>query len=476
MSASMQKKTKIVATIGPASESEEVLEKLVAAGLDVARLNFSHGSHEEHIHRLRRVRAVSLRAGRPVAVLQDLGGPKIRLGEFSTPTITLRVGEQFTLSTKMCVGDEKHSYISYPHITKEVKAGDPIMLDDGKKRLIVESVRGSDVVCRVAMGGEMKGRRGVNIPTGCQSIDCLTQKDRADVLFGIKNKVDFFALSFVRKASDVVELRTILKKAGSTAGIIAKIETPQAVLDIDAIIAAADGIMVARGDLAVEVPAEQVPLIQKSIIKKCNQAGKPVITATQMLESMTRGSVPTRAEVSDVANAILDGTDAVMLSEETAMGVNPVEAVAVMARVAAHVESDFLHRTLVTSRRTNGTTTLVTDAVSSSIVLAAESLGARVIVALTLSGKTARMLARHRPAQSIVALSPSEKTCAQLALSSGVRPIHIKKIKHFDEVLSLVRKEFTKRKLGARGDIVVIASGFPFGKAIDTNMLLVERL
>jgi pyruvate kinase len=473
----IHKKTKIVATIGPASEGEATLQSMMEAGLDVVRLNFSHGDHVEQGNRVIRVRRVAKRIGRDIAILQDLCGPKIRLGDFSTPTITLIPGEQFTLTTKECVGDVTRSFISYKYLPKEVKPGDPIMLNDGKQRLVVESIKGTDVVCRVEVGGEMKGRRGVNIPTGCQSIDCLTEKDRFDVTFGLKHKVDFFALSFVRKASDVHELRTILNTAKSTAGIIAKIETPQAVKDIDAIIEASDGIMVARGDLAVEMSPEQVPIIQKMIIKKCNCAGKPVITATQMLESMTRATIPTRAEVSDVANAILDGTDAVMLSEETAVGVNPLEVIKVMARVAGHVEGDLLHRELLTRRRASqGISGVVTDAVTSSAVHAAEAVGAHAIVALTLTGSTARMLSRHKPYQSVIALSPSDVVCRKLALSFAIRPMHIKKPKRLDDALEIVRRHFIKQGIGKSGESVVVVSGQPFGKAVGTNTILVERL
>ena len=325
------KKTKIVCTIGPVTESAEKLEQLVMAGMNVMRLNFSHGDFAEHQNRVDNLRAVVKKTGKTLAILQDLGGPKIRIGSFKDEKgIVLKEGHTFTLTTnesEKLTGDEHRVFINYPKLPAEVKVGGTIMIHDGRKRLQITKIKGADVVCKVIVGGPLGNKKGVNLPDAELTIHALTAKDRKDLEFGLKNKVDFFALSFVRKASDIEELRAILKKAKSDAHIIAKIETPQALANLEEIVEAADGIMVARGDLAIEIPAEEVPMAQKRMIQACIAAGKPVITATQMLESMVKNPVPTRAEVSDIANAIIDGTDAIMLSEETTLGDFPVEAV-----------------------------------------------------------------------------------------------------------------------------------------------------
>lgn len=307
----MLKKTKIVATIGPATEDKKMLENLALAGMDAVRLNFSHGDFAEHQKRLDLVRSVSEKIGKTVAVIQDLGGPKIRIGDFYKESIVLKNGRSFILSTEKCAGNENKVFVNYKNLPKELKKGSKILLNDGKNELRVEKISGNEIYCRVIVGGEIKGRRGVNLPGTFLKISSLTEKDKADIKFGIKNKVDFMAVSFVRQAADVIELKNILKKANANIKVIAKIETQEAIEMIDEIIFAADGILVARGDLAVEISPEKVPMAQKMIIKKCNAKGKPVITATQMLESMIRNPVPTRAEVNDIANAILDGTDAV---------------------------------------------------------------------------------------------------------------------------------------------------------------------
>lgn len=336
----MNKKTKIVATIGPVTKSVEVLTKLLQEGLNIERLNFSHGDFTEHQEKLDNFRAACAQTGMAGEVLQDLSGPKIRLGEFSEGRVDLIAGEMITITTEQMVGDKTRVSINYPQFPTEVKAGEMIMVDDGKKKFQVESVNGEDVLCKIIVGGNTKGRRGVNLPDSDISVKALTEKDMVDLEFGVANKVEYMALSFVRKGSDITELRDILNAKGCTAKIIAKIETPQAIAAIDDIIALSDGIMVARGDLAIEVPFQKVPMYQKMIIKKCNEAGKFVITATQMLESMIKTAVPTRAEVSDIANAILDGTDAIMLSEETTLGEYPVEAVQVMTKVAIEIEGE----------------------------------------------------------------------------------------------------------------------------------------
>src|SRR3989338_1460769 len=319
------KQAKIVATIGPVTETEEMLTKLVNAGLDVARFNMSHGTHEEHLKRFHVVRAVSKKLNKAVAVLQDLSGPKIRIGEFSTPTIELIPGEKFTITIDDIVGDENRVSVNYKKLPQELKKGSIILLDDGKKKLEVVDITKTEIVCLVLVGGTTKGRRGMNLPGAYLSVPSITEKDRNDVVFGVENKADFIALSFVRKASDIHELRTILKELKSDAQIVAKIETEEAIENIDEIIEATDVVMVARGDLAIEIGPENVPPLQKKIIEKSRMLGKPVIVATQMLESMIHSPVPTRAEVSDIANAIYDGADAIMLSEETTLGEFPLE-------------------------------------------------------------------------------------------------------------------------------------------------------
>ncbi len=475
------KKTKIVATIGPASESETILTNLAKAGMNVCRLNFSHGSHEEHEVRVKNIRAVREKLGTPVAILQDLSGPKIRIGDFYQERVILKNGSLFTLTTKACVGDETKAYVNYAALPKEIKKGDSILLDDGKKKLEVLSTNSIDEIkCRVIVGGETKGRRGVNLPGVSLKISCLTAKDKKDLLFGVKHKVDFFALSFVRRASDVNELRRILAKHGSTAKIIAKVETEEAIENIDAIIMEADGVMVARGDLAVEVPAEHVPLLQKMIIAKCKALGKPVIVATQMMESMIKSPVPTRAEVSDVANSILDGADAVMLSEESALGEYPVETVSMMTRIAVSVEKEYPHHEalygdMLTSRvDTHSKYKDVADSTTFATVSTASNVGAVAIVALTESGFTPRMISRYRPEQSIIAMSTRRHVVEQLALSFGCLPVLAEKLTTIEDVIKEVRSYVISRKLAKKGDKVVIAAGIPFGRIGGTNMLLVE--
>lgn len=473
------KKTKIVATVGPATESEVMLEKLVDAGLNVIRLNFSHGDFAEHQTRVDNLRKVIKKTGKTVAILQDLGGPKIRIGNFKTEFITLKKGQTFTLTTEDILGDKNIVSVNYPLLPKEVKKGHIIFLHDGKKKLEVVSVTGNKIVCKVLIGGDIKGRRGVNLPDSNLSIKSLTNKDLKDLEFGIKNKVDFIALSFVRRPSDIIELREILNKRKSDAGIIAKIETPQAIENIDEIIRLADGIMIARGDLAIEVPFEKVPSYQKMMIIKCNESGKPVITATQMLESMIKSPVATRAEISDVANAILDGTDAVMLSEETTLGEFPVEAVTVMKTIALEVESNYPERIIkrIVSDIGSEGEEKISDSITSSVVKTAQDIGAKVIVALTDSGFTARMISRHKPSAKILAFTPNERTGNKLSLVFGCESVVVSRYETIEDVFKIVRSECLKKKIAKKGDRVVIVAGVPFNtKGLSTNMLVVEEL
>lgn len=470
------KKTKVVCTIGPATESEKVLAELVDAGMNVMRLNFSHGDFAEHQVRVDNIRKIIKKTGKPIAILQDLAGPKIRIGEFEKGLTVLKEGAKFTLTVDKIIGNDEKVSINYPLFAKEVKVGDPILLHDGKKKLEVIEIKGNDVICKVIVGGEIKNKRGVNLPGSDLSVSSITDKDRKDLLFGVKNDVDYFALSFVRRPEDITELQAILAKKKCSARIVAKIETPQALKHIDEIIKLSDGIMVARGDLAIEIPAEDVPIVQKMIIQKCNQAGKPVITATQMLESMINSPVPTRAEVSDVANAILDGTDAIMLSEETTLGQYPVKAVQMMTRIAERIENDSHYRELVTSRKYTDPIKRTSDALGNGAIEVAKEAGVKLIIALTDKGFAARMISRYKPEQKIIALTPNEKTRNWLALSYGCAPILCKRFGEINQVIKEAKVLALKNKLAEKGDKIIIVFGLPLGQSGGTNSLIVEKL
>lgn len=477
----LKKKTKIVATIGPKTEDQQSLEKLLQAGMNVIRMNFSHGDFAEHQRKVNNGRKASEKTGIPVAFLQDLGGPKIRIGNFDPEVvgedgkIELKKGKEFILTTDNVKGTDKIVSINYKKLAKEVKPGQSIFIHDGKIKTEVVKVSGNNVTVKIIEGGRIKGGRGVNIPNANLSISSLTPKDKKDLEFGIKNKVDFFALSFVRKPKDITDLRKILNKRGSKAGIVAKIETPEAIRNIDEIIDLTDVIMVARGDLAIEVPAPEVPLLQKEIIRKCNQAGKPVITATQMLESMINSSTPTRAEVSDVANAILDGTDAIMLSEETTLGQYPIKAVEMMSSIANHTENDFLHEQLLSSSERIHPE-CVAGSVTAHAIKVAKNVNAKYLIALTNSGESARMMSRHRSQLPILAFTPNDETYRQLLVSFGCWVFKTSKYKHVGEVLNELRRIVLKEKLAKKGDKVVIAAARPFGEGKGVNSILVEEI
>ncbi|MEK7163083.1 MAG: pyruvate kinase [Patescibacteria group bacterium] len=468
----MLKKTKIVATIGPVTENKITIEKMIKAGMNVGRLNFSHGNYEEHFKRIKLIREAAKKFEKPVAILQDLGGPKIRIGDFYKESIILKTGQQFILTTDKCVGDEERVFINYKNLPKEIKKGAKIILNDGKNELLVEKISNNDIHCRILVGGEIKGRRGVNLPGSKIKISSLTFKDKEDIKFGIKHKVDFIAVSFVRTPDDILELKNILKRVKADIKVIAKIETQEAIENIDSIIAVADGIMVARGDLAVEVPAEHVPILQKMIIKKCNDIGKPVITATQMLSSMVNNYSPTRAEVNDVANAILDGTDAIMLSEETTIGNYPVKVVETMTRISRHIEEHFDYEEIL--RHKHLLPKSISDSISFSVVSVAHNIDAKVIVALTETGHTARMIARYKPKQPILTLTANEKTFRQMALSFGCRSRLIENFNRISIMIEEAKKLSVKYKMAKAGDKIVIAAGVPFGKSGTTNLLIVQ--
>lgn len=459
-----KKKTKIVATIGPCTESVAMLKKLVEAGLNVVRLNMSHGDHAEHHIRIQNARKVEKEMGVSLPILLDLSGPKIRTGEYETERITIQKGKTVVLTSQKIIGNESRFSVNYPKLPQEVKKGSIIMLDDGKKKLEVVKTEGTEITCKVVVGGELKPRRGVNVPGAYLSVSSITPKDKKDIKFALQEGVDIVALSFVRTAKDVLDLRKLLKDAPEYIPIIAKIETQEAIDNLDAILDAADGAMVARGDLAIEVPTELVPVYQKMIINKCNAMGKPVITATQMLESMIHSPVPTRAEVSDIANAIYDGTDAVMLSEESTLGEYPIEAVQVMTRVA---EANEIPEVLDYAPMT------VSDSISRSVYKTANNIRARYIVALTETGKCARLVERFNPNTPIIALTPHHKTVQNLGLTSNVIPYQIPQLGSFDEVFRFVPEYLLKKKLVKKGDKLVVTAGVPFAVAGSTNICLV---
>ena len=469
----MQKKTKIVATIGPATTSEEMLTKLVKSGLNVMRLNFSHGDFAEHQEKVDNLRKVTEKLGTPVAILQDLSGPKIRIGDFYQERVMLKEGDEFVLTTEKCVGDEHRASVNYPKLPQEIKPGAFIMVDDGKKKLQVISVKGNEIRTRIVVGGETKGRRGVNLPGTDLSISSLTAKDKRDIEFGVGNQVDFMALSFVRRAKDVIELRRILEKKGLPAQIIVKIETAQAIDNLEEIIRATDAVMVARGDLAVEMPMEQVPLLQKRIVQMARELGKPVIVATQMLESMINAPVPTRAEVNDVANAIRDGTDAVMLSEETTLGRFPVEAVSMMTKIALEVEAAPYSRPIIDGDELGLDS--VAESVSEAVESVAYSVDAAAIVALSESGFTMRAISRYRPDQRIVVLTPNERTVRRACLSYGCYGYHVDSFKEIAQAVAEAAFILKKEKFAKKGDRFVVSGGAPLGKGGETNFLMVRE-
>ena len=461
----INKKTKIVATIGPKTESVEMLTKLTRLGMNVARLNMSHGDHTEHLSKIKNIKEVREKSKLDLSILLDLSGPKIRTGEYTTERINIVAGDKMILTSERIIGDTKRIYINYEKLPQEVKKGSVIFLDDGKKKLEVLRVEGNNIHCKIIVGGELKSRRGVNIPGAYLSIKSFTEKDKKDLIFGLANGIDIIALSFVRSEKDVLEIKAFLKKRKIDKPIIVKIETQEAMDNLDAILEAADGAMVARGDLAIEVPTELVPIYQKRIIKKCNELGKPVITATQMLESMISSPVPTRAEVSDIANAIYDGTDAIMLSEESTLGKYPEEAVAMMSRISETIEFDQIEK--------NTDILDIADSISASIYNTAFDIDAKLIVALTESGKSAQRVSRFKSSIPVIALTPREETVFKLNLSYGVSAYLIKPIKSIDEAVILIPKFLLEQKLAKKGDKIVITAGIPFSISGSTNLVLV---
>lgn len=470
------RKTKIVCTIGPASESPEILEDLIKAGMNVARLNFSHGNHEEHAERIKRIRQASEKTGKIVGILLDTKGPEIRTHKMENDGIDLVTDQKIAISMKEVLGTPEMFSITYDSLIEDVHEGSIILLDDGLIELRVESIDTENGLIQtiVENAGTLKTKKGVNVPGVSVQLPGMTEKDAQDILFGIDQGVDFVAASFVRRASDVMEIRELLEKnGGSHIQIIPKIENQEGVDNIDDILLVSDGLMVARGDLGVEIPAEEVPLVQKSLITKCNSAGKPVITATQMLDSMQRNPRPTRAEASDVANAIFDGTDAIMLSGETAAGIYPVESVETMDRIAMTTESALNYKQLVSTRRKEKESNM-TEAIGQAVVYTALNLKVKAIIAPTESGTTAKMIAKYRPESPIVAVSSSVITAKKLTLVWGVQPIVGAAVSSTDELFVSAVEESLKHDYVDHGDLVVITAGVPVGKAGTTNLMKVH--
>ncbi len=473
----MYRRTKIVATVGPASESEEKLLALMEAGADVFRLNFSHGDQENKSLLIRRIRDLSRRRRQAVAILGDLQGPKIRTGLMKDGALSLNAGQEVVITTREVLGEGLTIPTAYRELPEDVEAGDRILLDDGLLELEVLNVAGTEVTCRVKVGGVLKDRKGINLPGVKVSAPAMTEKDREDLLFCIREGVDYLALSFVRRADDVLELKNLLLREKTGIHVIAKIEKPEAVADFDAILEVSDGIMVARGDLGVEMSPEKVPLIQKQIIRLCNAAGKPVITATQMLESMIDHPRPTRAETSDVANAILDGTDAVMLSAETASGNYPVEAVSLMVRVARDVEGDpSLQTKLFHPIPEIGGFRRLPEAIGQAACRVAENVGAEAILAFTQTGSTAAMVSKYRPVMPIFAVTPSQSARRRLALYAGVRSIRVDIEGDTEAQIRSVEKAVLDAGALQKGDVVVITMGSPVSAPGTTNLMKVHRL
>jgi pyruvate kinase len=473
----LRKKTKIITTIGPATSTLPMMKSLIDSGANAFRLNFSHGDLKTHSLVYKFARQAEKESGNPLAIIQDLCGPKIRIGDFETETVTLKKGTSFSFYTKEFKGDENKVFIGYPNLLKEVSKGERVLIDDGKISLVVKKIDKDCVETEVVGGGTIRGRRGVSFPDSKLSLSCLTEKDKEALIGFKKNKVEYVALSFVRGTKDLLELKDFLNKHKIKAKIISKVETREGVENIDEIIANSDGIMVARGDLAVEIGNENVPLVQKSIIHKCNVAGIPVITATQMLESMVNISTPTRAEVSDVANAILDGTDAIMLSQETAVGNYPIEAVQTMTRVAERVEKDLIHRQMIDVRMNKKGKGISTyDAITRSVTDIADAVCSDFIVAVTETGFTARMIARWRPSQEIIALTTDINVGRELAISFGCKSVLIGRITDVHKVLPTAKKILISNKLVKKGDKIVFSTGMPFGHNSKTNTLIVEEV
>jgi len=473
------RRTKIVCTIGPASSSVEALDRLVAAGMDVARLNFSHGTHAEHAEVVRRLREGEERWGRPMAILQDLQGPKIRLGTFGPNggrRVDLEPGRPFALCRTPCVGTVERVFVSPPESLSEVKVGDQVLMDDGMIQLRVEEATETEVRCRVVAGGRISDHKGISLPRVALPVSCLTPKDRADLAFGIEHGVDFVAVSFVRSAADIAEVRKFLYEKGAAVPLVAKLERHEVFENLPGILTTVDAVMVARGDLGVDVPLEDVPHMQKEIIRQARTAKIPVIVATQMLESMVTHLRPTRAEVSDVASAVFDGADAVMLSAETATGRYPAEAVEMMARIAVRAEQTVLADEPQRRRQRDRVAVGFPEAVSDAAAMAARALKARAIVAFTQSGFSARLISHQRPDVPIIAFTPTVDVRRRLNLSWGVSSRLIRKVETTDDMVEEIENALLRDGSVSINDVIVIISGAPMWVTGTTNLMKLHRV
>ena len=468
----MLRKTKIICTLGPAVDSEELIVALIKGGMNGARFNFSHGSHPEHLERLNRLKAVRDRMGSPVATILDTKGPEIRIKSFESKTVDLAAGEDFILTVDDVPGTAQRVSVTYPKLHEEVAPGQEILIDDGLVAMRVREIQGPDVVCQVENGGTLSANKSINIPGAHIQLPALTEKDVADIRFGVENDFDFIAASFVRRPADVEAVRQVLHDCGGdNVKIIAKIENQEGIDNLDEILNAADGVMVARGDLGVEIPAAKVPALQKQMIRMGLQAGKPVITATQMLDSMIRNPRPTRAEVSDVANAVYDGTSCVMLSGETAGGKYPVEALAAMLEIVTEAEASIDYWKRFQKQLVVTTSSNINDAITHTCCLTARDLNATAILAASSSGRTARMICRFRPACPVAALTMHEKTRRQLSICWGVIPFLTGEVNSTDRIFSLSAEVAVKEGLVQPGDTVVITAGVPLGQSGSTNLI-----
>lgn len=465
------RRTKIICTLGPASESKEVIYELVRAGMNVARFNFSHGDYEEHQRKINMVKDIEKETGQIIGLMLDTKGPEIRTGSLKEKYVELKKDHEIILTIEEVAGDSSIVSVSYKSLPQDLEIGSRILIDDGLIELAVIEIREKEVKCRIINGGKLGAYKGVNLPGVSLNLPALTDKDREDIRFGIKNGLHFIAASFVRKAKDVNEIRQALKnEEADDIAIIAKIENQEGVDNIEEIIAVADGLMIARGDLGVEIPAEKVPVIQKSMIARCNQAGKPVITATQMLDSMIRNPRPTRAEASDVANAIYDGTDAIMLSGESAVGDYPIESVETMARIAEEIENSNSYREKLKRGKQPSARTL-TEAISFASCKTATDLNAKCIISATSSGFTARMVSKHRPSISIVAVTHSECVLHKLTLTWGVYPLKVPESRTTDEMIDNAIITVLGHGIVKKGDLVTITAGVPVYMSGTTNLI-----
>lgn len=470
-------KTKMIFTIGPASDNEETLRKFIEIGMSAARLNFSHGTHESHKEKIDLIKRLRTEMNSATAIVLDIKGPKIRTHNFVNDGVMLEEGNDFTfICGDEILGDETKCSITYKELYEDIKVGGEILVDDGLLRFRVTGVEGQAIHCKVEVGGMIKNHKGVNVPNVVIKLPSITEKDIEDIKFGCKMGVDFIAASFIRKASDVLEVKKILKENhGEHIQVISKIESQEGVDNIDSIIEVTDAVMVARGDMGVEIPIQKVPIIQKMIIKKCNTAGKVVITATQMLDSMIRNSLPTRAEASDICNAIFDGTDAIMLSGESASGNFPIEAATTMSKIAQEAEQ-YLDYNSLTARLREPSLTDYAAAISYSACRTSNILNAKAIVAATKSGATAKLLSRYKSKAPIIAITPYEEVRRKLSLNFGITPIHCQMFNTTDEILTEAKNVVYRLGITQPGDDIIVAAGMPTTQNGGTNMLKIEKM